>query len=59
MGAYEAEVDEDLVEVKDSWFATIAKGQDTMPMISLIQCIPHASIHAIWSWNKRLSYVDS
>lgn len=32
-GTSEAKVEEELVEVKDSWFATILEDQDTMPMI--------------------------
>lgn len=44
MGADEAEVEEGLVEVEDSWFDTILEDKDSMPMIALIQCIRHASI---------------
>lgn len=40
----EAEAEEDLVEVRDSLFATIPKDHDTMPTIALIQHISRASI---------------
>ena len=43
-GTDEAEVEEDLEEVKDRWYATIAKGQDIMPMILQTQRAHHICI---------------
>lgn len=44
MGADEAKVAEDLEEVADSWYATIANGQDIMPTIVRIQHVHHVCI---------------
>ena len=43
-GEDEAEAEEDLVEVADNWFATIALDQDTIHAIALIQRVYRASI---------------
>ena len=57
-GVDEAEVEEDLLEVEDSWFATITEDQDTMPMIALIQRIRRASIPwcLIMKWKTILRW---
>lgn len=36
-GTYKVEVKEDLREVVEGWYATIAEGQDIMPAIAWIQ----------------------
>ena len=57
-GADEAEVEDEMDEVMDSWYAIITKGQDIMPMIVWTQHVHHVCIVAclIMRWKIVLHW---